>query len=410
MISRFSHKKASQLGRMMCLAFSVVFAATILLSGNVLAQDQQTDQQTSQQPSNTNQQEAPPPAGGPDDNANPYAIPKKKEAPPEPPPEVPKKIEGMPNYSINVTVPEVDIPVLVTTKDGQFIPHLKKGNFKVYEDGVEQNISNFSETQDAPITAVLLMEFAQTNYFFLHDTLVASYAFANGLKKNDWVAVEYYDMKPHILVDFTQNKQAVYGAISQMTMPMWQETNLFDALYDALDRLQNVEGHKYIILVSTGIDSFSKLRLDEILKKVKASQDVTIFPVDIGWYIREMCEVQHCTGQLQQRAGLPLSRIDYEQADNEMNTFARLTGGRAYFPRFQAEFPEIMHDILGDIRSQYNLAYHPTNAKQDGSYRKLKVEVVGPDDKPLKVTDQKGKNVKYQIIAKEGYTARHTVE
>jgi hypothetical protein len=93
-----------------------------------------------------------------------------------------------------------------------------------------------------------------------------------------------------------------------------------------------------------------------------------------------------------------------------MNTFARMTGGRAYFPRFDAEFQDIMHEILGDIRSQYNLAYRPTNAKQDGSYRKLKVELIGPDGKPLKVKDQKGKDVKYSIIAKEGYTAKRTVE
>ena len=409
MISCFSRKKALPLGRILSPAFCLMLAFVFLFANKVAAQDQQT-QSPNQQSQPPNQQEAPPAAGGPNDDAGPYAIPKKKEAPPEPPPETPKKIEGLPNYSINVSVPEVDIPVLVTTKDGQFIPNLKKGNFKVYEDGVQQNIANFSESQDAPITAVLLVEFAQTNYAFLEDTLIGAYNFTNNLKKNDWVAVEYYDIKPHIVVDFTQNKQAVVGALNQMRMPEWAETNLFDALYDTLDRLQSIQGHKYIILISTGIDSFSKLRLDEILKKVKSSQDVTIFPVSIGWAIREYCEVHRCTGQLQVRGGLPLGQMDYLQADNEMNTYARLTGGRAYFPRFEAEFPEIFHSILGDIRSQYTLTYRPSNAKQDGSYRKLKVEVVAPDGSPLKVRDQKGKDVKYQIIAKEGYTAKRTVE
>ena len=410
MNSSFSRKKVLPLGRLLTPVFCLIFCLVILSAGNVAAQDQQSQQSQSPNSQSPNQQEAPPAAGGPNDDAGPYAIPKKKEAPPEPAPETPRKVEGMPNYSINVSVPEVDIPVLVTTKDGQFIPNLKKGNFKVYEDGVQQNIANFSESQDAPITAVLLVEFAQTNYGFLQDTLIGAYNFAANLKKNDWVAVEYYDIKPHIAVDFTQNKQAVMGALNGMRIPEWQETNLFDALYDTLDRLQDIQGHKYIILISTGIDSFSKLRLDEILKKVKGAQDVTIFPVSIGWAVREYCEVNHCTGQLQQRAGLPLSQIDYLQGDNEMTTFARLTGGRAYFPRFQAEFPEIFHSILGDIRSQYTLAYHPLNQTQDGSYRKLKVEVIGPDGNALKVKDQKGKDVKYQVIAKEGYTAKRTVE
>jgi VWFA-related protein len=102
---------------------------------------------------------------------------------------------------------------------------------------------------------------------------------------------------------------------------------------------------------------------------------------------------------------------DWLQADNQMNTFAHLTGGRAYFPRFTGELPEIMKDIASDIRNQYSLAYHPTNPKLDGTYRKLKVELVAADGSgPLKVKDQKGKDVKFQVWAREGYTAKHQVE
>ncbi|HKS72100.1 MAG TPA: hypothetical protein VJQ82_02815, partial [Terriglobales bacterium] len=132
-------------------------------------------------------QETPPAAGGPQDSTGPYAIPKKKEEPPPPPPEKPKKIEGMPDYSIRVDVPLVTVPVSVTTKDGQFIPNLQEANFKIFEDGVEQKVTSFNKT-DAPITAVLLVEFASTNYYFMVDALNASYAFANSLKKEDWVA------------------------------------------------------------------------------------------------------------------------------------------------------------------------------------------------------------------------------
>ena len=360
------------------------------------------------QDQNPNQQAPPPEAGGPTTDVGPYAIPKKKEEPPPPPPPTrPKKIEGMPDYSIQVTVPLVEVPVMVTTKDGQFISSLKKDNFKIYEDGVQQTISNFT-VSEAPITAVLLVEYAATNYAFMIQALQASYSFAQSLKKDDWVAVEYYDMKPQILVDFTQDKSAIFGALNQLRIPGFSETNLFDALYDTLDRLDRVEGHKYVILVSTGFDSFSKLTLDQITKKIKATKDITIFPISIGWTLREYCEVHSCTGMT--RGPVPVNRMDYLQADNEMQTFARLTGGRFYQPRFQAEYPEIFHDIAGDIRNQYQIAYHPTNPKLDGSYRKLKVEVVAPEGGPLKVHDQKGKDVKYQIIAREGYTAKHSVE
>jgi hypothetical protein len=91
-------------------------------------------QDTSQQPAaNPNQQEAPPEAGGPQNDVGPYVIPKKKEEPPPPAPEKPKKIENMPDYSIKVNVPIVNLDVLVTTKDGQTIPGLKKENFKIWK-------------------------------------------------------------------------------------------------------------------------------------------------------------------------------------------------------------------------------------------------------------------------------------
>ena len=108
----------------------------------------------------------------------------------------------------------------------------------------------------------------------------------------------------------------------------FSETNLFDALYDTLDRVDRIEGHKYVILITSGIDTFSKLNLDQITKKVKATHDVTIFPVSIGGYLRIYCETHGCTGRSHGMASLGMSNIDYLQADNEMQTFAKLTGGR----------------------------------------------------------------------------------
>jgi VWFA-related protein len=358
-----------------------------------------------QPPPNPNQQDAPPEAGGPQNDVGPYVVPKKKEEPPPPAPEKPKKIENMPDYSIRVNVPVVNLDVLVTTKDGQTIPNLKKENFKILEDGAPQQISTFNQTE-APITAVLLVEFASTNYDFMVEALNASYVFASTLKKDDWVAVISYDMKPQILADFTQDKRAVVAALNQLRMPGFAETNLFDALFDTLDRVDRIEGKKYIILVTTGVDTFSKLTLDKILKKIKSTKDVTIYPISVGFVAREYCEVHHC----RTRGMIPVGNMDYLQADNEMRTFASLTGGRAYFPRFEGELPEMFHDIGADIRNQYNISYHPTNSKLDGTYRKLKVELQAPDGGPLKIRDQKGKDLKVIVYAREGYTAKHTVE
>jgi len=383
----------------------ILMASVVLwtISASFQAQAQDTSQAP---PSNPNQQEAPPEAGGPQNDVGPYVIPKKKDEPPPPAPEKPKKIDNMPDYSITVAVPIVNLDVLVTTKDGQTVPGLRPENFKIFEDGEPQKIASFNQTQ-APITAVLLVEFASTNYDFEVEALRASYAFASTLQKDDWVSVISYDMKPQILVDFTQDKREVQAALNQLRMPGFSETNLFDALFDTLDRIDRIEGKKYVILVTTGYDSFSKLRLDQIFKKVKSTKDVTIYPISVGFTAREYCEVHHCQTR---GLGIHTTELDYLQADNQLKTFASLTGGRAFFPRFQGELPDMFHEIASDIRNQYTITYHSTNPKLDGTYRKLKVELQSPDGSPLKVRDQKGKDVKVVVYAREGYTAKHQVD
>ena len=102
--------------------------------------------------------------------------------------------------------------------------------------------------------------------------------------------------------------------------------------------------------------------------------------------------------------------MDYAQAKNQMAAFARMTGGRTYAPRLMGELPDIFREVAQAIRDQYTITYKPTNTKQDGTYRKLKVELVGPDDKPLVIKDEKNKDIKYTIVARDGYTAKHEVE
>jgi VWFA-related protein len=390
----------------------MMILAVVPASAQDQSQGQGQDQSQTPAPQTNDKpkQDAPPEAGGPGGDMGPYSIPKKtpEEAPAPPPlPPTPKKVEGLPDYSIRVNAPLVNVDVLVTTKTGEFIPGLKKDNFRIMEDGAPQTITSFNVSK-APITAVLLVEFAATNYAFMIQALQASYAFANTLQKDDWVALAYYDMQPHILVDFTQDKKALYGGLNQLRIPGFSETNLFDALYDTLDRLDRIEGKKYIILVTTGVDTFSKLTLDKITKKIRDTKDVTIFPMSVGWIIRERYEAQGRAAP--HGLGIPVSQMDYLQADNEMRTFAAMTGGRAYFPRFQAEYGEDFQAIANDIRNQYSITYRPSNDKLDGTYRKLKVQVVAPDGGPLKVKDQKGKDQKIDVVARDGYTARHSVD
>jgi len=371
----------------------------------------QGSQGQSQKPSNQNQT---PEAGGPQGDIGPIAIPKKKDEPPkkEEAPPKPQKVEGMPNFSINVRVPLVTLDVGVLTKDGMFVPNLKKENFRVLEDGVPQAITNFNQTQ-APITAVMLVEFANNQYFysFQIDSIQASYVFASSLKKEDWIALISYDIKPRILQDFTQDKHAILGSLSMLQpgMSMSSETDLFDALYDTIDRLETVEGRKYIVLISSGRDTFSKRTLDQMLKKVQAAKDIVVYSVSTGQALRNYAESHGIMNYLCPITDFSCSTT-WSQADNQMKTFAKMTGGKYYAPLFPAQFREIFADIGNTIRNEYSISYHPTNKAEDGSYRKIKVELVDETGQPLKMRNEKGKDVKYQVMAREGYKAKQQVE
>jgi VWFA-related protein len=302
-------------------------------------------------------------------------------------------------------VPEVTVDVGVQLeKTHQFVPGLKPENFRVYEDGVEQKVIGFKRVE-APVTALLLCEFASNSAWYIkgNDMVNAAFEFMRQLRPQDYVALETYDMHTQIVTDFTQDKQQLLQALRTLRMPNFSDTNVFDALSESIDRLDRIQGQKYIVLIGTGRDTFSKLTFDKILAKVKASRDITIFTISTGGALRAMTEGSRgISGSMRE--------LDDLQADNEMRTFSNLTGGMSFFPRFAGELPDIFQSVNQTIRAKYELVYRPTNTKQDGTFRKLRVVLVDDEGQPLRFQDEKKKPLKYDIIARDGYRARQEVE
>ena len=390
-------------GLMLLIAFVLIAVITPRVV-HIQAQAQtQTPNQNPQQPD-----QATPAAGGPSGDSSGIALPKKKDSSEDVPPPAPAepKVKNPPelsNFSLKVDVPEVTVDVgVLLEKTGQFVPNLKPSNFKVYENGVEQKIVGFKRVE-APITALMLCEFASTNYWFIIDMQNAAWAFAQQLRPQDYVALMTFDLRSQIVLDFTQDKRQLLNAIQSLMIPGFSDRNLFDALYEAEDRLSRLEGRKYIVLIASGRDTFSKMTLDKILQKVKNTPNVTIFSISTGGAFRAMTEGGPGFNQ-------QLRDLDYLQADNQMKTFAKLTGGQFYQPRFEAEMPEVFGSINQAIRSKYQLVYHPSDPKQDGTYRKLRVELVDDEGNTLRMQDEKHHPLKYDIIARDGYKARQEVE
>lgn len=302
-------------------------------------------------------------------------------------------------FSSNATTISVDVAVL--DNKGRFIPNIPAGNFRVLEDNVPQKIETNSKGE-APMTVCLLIEFSGKFQWYgsqtWQQTLVASYGFAQTLKKEDYIAIIAYDMKPEILSDFSTDRTKTYEALQRLRIPGMSESNLFDALVDTEERMEGIEGRKAIVLLSSGVDTFSKLTFDKARKRIQEA-GVPIFAISLMQALRIMADPQGA------------QEMTFLQADNQMKTFAKETGGQSFFPRFYGEFPQEFQEINDSLRNEYTFTYHPTNQARDGTYRHIKVELVNPaTNEPLRVVDQKQKPIKYQIIAKQGYKAPHEVE
>jgi VWFA-related protein len=289
-----------------------------------------------------------------------------------------------------VAVDLVSLQVLVTDTKGNALTGLKPENFTIYEDNVKQEISNFAPV-DANITVVMLVEYSNNIRYFIDEVWNAMYGFANTLRPGDWAAVIGYDMNTRITCDFTQDRQELYQALRRFMYPTFWESNLSDALIEALDRTQEVEGKVAVLLISTGLDTFSRHTYDEALNKCKEA-NASVYAIGLGQNFRIRADA---AGALSQEG-----YMDLLMGDNRLKSFADLTGGAAYFPRFPTELPAYFNNISQLLRSQYSIAYASTNTKKDGKYRKIKVEA----NAPLK--DEKGKPLKLKVVTRKGYYAK----
>src|SRR6266566_6177371 len=207
------------------------------------------------------------PSGSTDQNAPPKSD--------QQPPQVP---------SLSIDVDLISFDVVVTDQSGNPISGLEKKHFRVFDDDVEQNVTNFSPA-DAPLTIVVLAEFSDTFGYYFDDVVGPAAGFINSLRKDDWAALVAFDIRPEILTDFTKNKAELYDGLRRLRIPAYRENALYDAVYDTINRLQSIDGKKVIFLLSTGLDSISRYSFPEVLKKAEAS-DTVIYSVSMGQMAR----------------------------------------------------------------------------------------------------------------------------
>jgi len=301
------------------------------------------------------------------------------------PPDIPKDaIKGKP-LSIDVEI--VNMDVVVSDKNGTLVGGLAKGDFKVFDDGVEQTISSFS-ANDAPLTVVIMFEFSKTLVYYLDDVFTPIVGFVNSLQENDWAALVKVDLHTEILTDFTKSKDQLIRPLGELRFATYNEVVLFDAVDEMLGRMQKIDGKKAIFLVATGFDTISKKTYGEVLKKDEAS-DTMIYSVSMGQLYRLYTE----------RSRSAIDNMAFLSADNYLRALSEATGGQAFYPRFPAEYPDIYDNISKQLRHQYSIGFAPTNLKRDGKFHKLRVDVVDLD------LNKDGKKDGLKARTKKGYYA-----
>ncbi len=346
-----------------------------------------------------------PPTSNEKKNKRPGEPGQQGEKPEEPlPPDLTGKPQDAEKVTVTTQIVNVDT-VVYHKKSGQIVTGLKKENFAILADNSPQVITNFS-TPEAPITVAMVVEYSKWSEVFgyygaggfdpgTYEVIRPVAMFLSQFVKppDDYVSVVAFDMRPTTLTDFTNDPSRISQVINLLlrNSPAFRETNLFDALKFTLiggrgdsvvlenskeeksdfAGLVSVQGRRRaVILVASGIDTFSKINYGDA-RKVTQNAGIPIYIIGTGELFFKKYESQlPATDSL---TGMP-GRMTFLQAQNTLKTFAGETGGAYYPVTFPGELPKVLGSINALLRSQYSLAFNPGDV-HDGKQHKIKVSV-----------------------------------
>ncbi|HSP61746.1 MAG TPA: VWA domain-containing protein [Pyrinomonadaceae bacterium] len=336
---------------------------------------------------------------------------------------------------VNTTL--VSIPVSVMDRDGKYIPNLRKEDFRIWEDGVEQQVAYFASTEK-PFTVALLIDTSGSTRFKLEEIQDAAIAFVNQLRADDRVMIVSFNDKIRVLTPQPTNDRALLRSAIRQT-----EAGNGTRLYDAVDQVINqylnrIEGRKAIVLFTDGVDTTSKHASYEDNVRDAEELDALIYPVEydtstdtgvwnpgtrgggrrgggsggggqssgnvvidiLGSILGGGSGNSRGNGGGNGGGGYPGgrgggrggrggggwpggggagdSREEYERGDRYLHDLARVSGGRLYNAE-QQNLDAAFRSVAEELRRQYSLGYYPKKAPQPGERRAIKVRVDRPE-------------------------------
>jgi Ca-activated chloride channel homolog len=382
---------------------ALVFTLTFLLEMHVLCAQQTRPRRVGDSPApatSTTKSNRPPVLGG---------APNRQGSTPQPNSGSNEPIEVDSNDVIRVNTTLVTIPVSVMERDGRYVPNLRKEDFRLWEDGAEQQIAYFA-TVDKPFNLVLMIDTSSSTRFKLEEIQDAAIQFVNQLQPDDRVMVVTFDDKIRMLTDFTNDRRRLRDAILQ------SRTGDGTKLYDAVDMVINqkfggIQGKKAIVLFTDGVDTTSRQASYESTIRDAEEEDALIFPVQYNTYMANggggrngggwpgpsssgsvVIDIlggilggggggggRGHGGRRGGGGGTGTSREEYDLADRYLSDLSDRTGARVYKADTTANLAEAFGNVAEELRRQYSIGYYPNNPSQPGQRRSIKVRTNQPN-------------------------------
>lgn len=271
---------------------------------------------------------------------------------------------------IRSKVRQIFVPVTVTSQAGEPVTDLKRSEFHLLEDGIEQEIINLAK-EEVPLNVVFLMDISHSTFLELGAIKNAIRAFFQGLSAEDRVSMVTFSDEARLILDWCNDSSRLERALDRATPK--GSTVWYDALYVTLkDLLADVRGKKVVVSVTDGMDTGSLTGYQEILE-LATSGDVQVYIVSKTAALKDYYEYlkKEYGGQYDETA---LMKMMYS-CEAEIRKLCHETGGRVIDPRASSNLSQIYRDLVKELRMQYYLSYSPFNATRDGQYRKITVRV-----------------------------------
>jgi Ca-activated chloride channel family protein len=261
------------------------------------------------------------------------------------------------DQTISIEVNLVNILFTVADRKGKFVTNLKKDDFRVFEDDKVQSITNFSSESNLPLTIALLVDTSGSirDKLRFEEEAAIEFFYSTLQRGKDKALVISFDSGVELLQDFTDDPEKLANQVRKIRAG--GGTSLYDAIYLAVNqKLSGQGGRRIVILITDGDDNSSRVSMTETLE-ASQKNDVTIYAISTN-------------------SAAFFGSKEQERGDKTLKKFSEETGGKSFFPLKIEDLASSFLDIHDELRSQYQIGYRPLNAKQDGTYRKIRVDVM----------------------------------